>query len=147
MEDERPDNLNDDDLLMMDEDEDELTVDEQAMFAVENTIDRFMSSAGVEAVYGEPVERGDTLIIPAAEVGAVLGFGVGSGYSTEEKGGAGSGGGGGGWNFSRPVAVIVASPEGVRVEPVIDVTKVGIAALTTFGFMAALVLRMLRPRR
>jgi hypothetical protein len=49
--------------------------------------------------------------------------------------------------FSRPVAVIIASPEGVRVEPVVDVTKIALAALTAAGFMVGMLLRMNRPRK
>jgi uncharacterized spore protein YtfJ len=58
--------------------------------------------------------------------------------------GGGGGGGGGGRVFSRPVAVVVASPEGVRVEPVLDVTKIALAALTAGGFMLATLARMSR---
>jgi uncharacterized spore protein YtfJ len=123
--------------------------EDSALTIIENNLDRFMAVASVDAVYGEPIEKGDTLLIPTAEVGAAMGFGVGDGAGINEGGStnSGSGGGGGGWNFSRPVAVIVASPEGVRIEPVVDVTKVAIAALTTIGFMLGLVMRMMRPPR
>ena len=49
--------------------------------------------------------------------------------------------------LSRPVAVIIAAPEGVRVEPVVDATKIGLAALTAAGFMFGMWMRMARPRR
>ena len=142
------DDLIDDDLddLMFDDDDLE---EDSALTIVENNLDRFMAVASVDAVFGEPIESGDTILIPAAEVGAAMGFGIGDGTNAIEAGStnSGSGGGGGGWNFSRPVAVIVASPTGVRVEPVVDVTKVAIAALTTMGFMLGLVMRMMRPSR
>ena len=54
--------------------------------------------------------------------------------------------GGGGRTFSRPVAVVIVGPEGVRVEPVMDVTKVALAALTAFGFMFSMLGRMRRGR-
>ena len=57
-------------------------------------------------------------------------------------GGGGPGGGGGGRTFSRPVAVIVASTEGVRVTPVFDTTKIILAGLTALGFMFTTLLRM-----
>jgi uncharacterized spore protein YtfJ len=60
----------------------------------------------------------------------------------EDKGGKWSGGGGGGNIFSRPVAVIVAGPEGVRVTPVFDTTKIILAGLTALGFMFSTLLRM-----
>lgn len=116
--------------------------------SVNQALDRFMEIASVDAVFGDPYEHEGTLIIPAAEVVSALGFGLGTGGAQSEEGNdaGGSGGGGGGWNASRPVAVIIASKDGVRVEPVIDVTKVAIAALTTAGFMLGLVLRMTRRR-
>jgi uncharacterized spore protein YtfJ len=49
--------------------------------------------------------------------------------------------------LSRPVAVVVVSPEGVRVEPVADRTKVIMAAITAVGFVAGMFLRMSRGPR
>jgi uncharacterized spore protein YtfJ len=60
--------------------------------------------------------------------------------------GKGNGGGGGGRILSRPVAVVIASPEGVRVEPVVDITKVALAGLTALGFMIGMMFRMSRRR-
>ncbi len=120
-----------------------------AVDTIENTLDTFLSAASVEAVYGEPIKQRDVTIVPAAEVVAVLGFGVGygAGGSDEEGGGQGGGGGGGGRVFSRPVAVIIASPDGVRVEPVFDVTKVLMAGLTAGVFLFGMLTRMGRMER
>jgi len=89
------------------------------------------------------------MIIPTAEVLCAFGFGIGSGSgSTSDENpekpsqGSGSGGGGGGRILSRPVAVVVASPEGVRVEPVVDITKIALAGLTAIGFMVGMMFRM-----
>jgi len=141
---------------------DEIVPNGQSVAALElmqNTMDEFLATADVHAVYGEPIEHGDTLIIPTAEVLCGMGFGVGSGSGSgtdsgkdDEAGspasgsGSGGGGGGGGRVLTRPVAVVVASPEGVRVEPVIDITKVALASLTAVGFMAGMLLRMLSPK-
>jgi uncharacterized spore protein YtfJ len=67
----------------------------------------------------------------------------------ENAGGFGNGGGGGGGGriFSRPVAVIVASPQGVEVKPVLDTTKIALAAVTAFGFMFSMMARMRRGPR
>lgn len=118
-----------------------------AIQSMETTMSEFFEVADVAKVYGESVENGDVTVIPAGEVISAMGFGIGagsgSGGGAEEGGsGTGSGGGGGGWTQSRPVAVIVASPAGVQVEPVIDVTKIGLAALTAAGFMIATLMRM-----
>jgi uncharacterized spore protein YtfJ len=131
----------------------ELVEVEPAVDFMQTTMEYFLDAASVDAVYGQPIENGDTLIVPSAEVLAVMGFGVGSGSGTggkeceEDTGsGRGSGGGGGGRVLSRPVAVIISSPEGVRVEPVVDVTKIGLAALTAGAFVFGTMLRLFNPR-
>lgn len=120
---------------------------EASLAVIQETMDRFLEVADVKSVYGQAIEHGDTIVIPAAELLCGMGFGAGYGYGksdeTEEQGqGGGGGGGGGGRTFSRPVAVIVASPQGVRVDPVIDITKLGLAALTAMGFMLSVLARM-----
>lgn len=144
------------------------------MEAVQAGIDKVLTTASVNAVFGKAVRQGDTLIIPAAEVLSFTGFGMGQGSGSAparhedgptepmmetENGpvpdlggevktatGSGSGGGGGGQTFARPVAVIVAGPDGVEIKPVLDMTKIGLAALTTFGFMLATLARIRRGR-
>ncbi len=119
----------------------------------DSVMGELLASADVNAVFGEPIEQGDYLIIPAAEVMAVAGFGMGSGsgsgpdeQSGKNAGGSGAGGGGGGRVFSRPVAVIVAGPHGVEVQPVFDMTKIALAALTALGFMMATAAKMRRGK-
>ena len=130
----------------------------QTMDDINTTMKAFIETADVDRVYGAPVEVGETIIIPTSENLVVMGFGAGGGYGTSEfesneetpgKGegmgeGGGGGGGGGGRTLSRPVAVIIASPQGVRVEPVADRTKVIMAAITAAGFVAGMFLRMAR---
>lgn len=128
---------------------------ERAVDSIENTMDMFLSAGHVQAVYGDPIENGDTLVIPSAEILSIAGFGMGSGSGVSpnesESGGvnsgSGGGGGGGGRVLSRPVAIVISSPAGVRVEPIVDVTKLGLAALTAVGFMVATMLRMRRTFR
>lgn len=133
---------------------------EQAMDVVDATLDRFLDAASVDMVFGEPIEYGNSLIIPSAELLAGLGFGVGTGSFSrpnedlkageeqrEDTKTSGSGGGGGGRILSRPVAVIVASPDGVVVKPVIDTTKIALAAITAAGFMFGVFVRMRRAQR
>ncbi|MGQ9554885.1 MAG: hypothetical protein ACUVWR_12315 [Anaerolineae bacterium] len=141
---------------------------DKAVIAARDTLGEFLDTASVERVYGEPIKKDDTTIIPTAEVLVGLGFGLGSGYGggpqsccqeatqgageASSKGaqggwGGGGGGGGGGRTLSRPVAIIVISPSGIRVEPVVDVTKVALAAFTAAGFMLAMIGRMMRPGR
>src|SRR5687767_11423004 len=96
-----------------------------AVNTVQTTMDNFLSAANVDAVYGTPIREGGNIIIPAAEVLSIAGFGLGSGSGPsgpeeKERPGGGGGGGGGGHILSRPVAAIVISPAGVRVEPIVD---------------------------
>jgi uncharacterized spore protein YtfJ len=115
---------------------------------IQDVMVNFTASANVDAVYHDPIKHGDHLIIPAAEVFSVIGFGMGSGGETGAAGSdTGSGGGGGGSVFSRPVAVIVSSPQGVRVEPIIDRTKIALAALTTGIFILGSFARLINLRR
>ncbi len=134
---------------MTDEIDTNPAADQTGANLMQDTLDEFLAAADVSVVYGEPVQHGDTLIIPTAEVLCGMGFGLGSGSGTNTEDnaeqpsrGTGFGGGGGGRILSRPVAVVVASPEGVRVEPVIDLTKIALAGLTAIGFMAGMMFRM-----
>jgi uncharacterized spore protein YtfJ len=51
----------------------------------QETMEEFLSAADVRVVYGEPIQHGDTTIIPTAEVLCGLGFGVGSGSGTDTE--------------------------------------------------------------
>lgn len=97
------------------------------------------------AIFSRPETSGDYSVITASEitVGMGAGFGGGGGVGpqgegeagTAEGAGVGGGGGGGGSATGRPVAAIIIGPNGVRVEPIVDVTKIALAALTAFGGM------------
>lgn len=131
----------------------------QALDDINTTMESFLETANVNRVYGQPIEVGTTKIIPTSENLVIMGFAAGSAQGRmdidrdeeeESKPGEGAGegtggaGGGGGRTFSRPVAVVIASPEGVRIEPVADRTKVIMAAITAAGFVAGMFLRMSR---
>lgn len=118
-----------------------------ALNTMQTTLDKFLSAANVEAVYGPSISQDENTVIPTAEVLSIVGFGLGSGGGSQgivenENRGSGGGGGGGGRVLARPVAAIIISPTGVRVEPIVDVTKIAIAVFTTLGFMTALLTRM-----
>ena len=124
-----------------------------ALNTIQTTLNKFLTAANVEAVYGTPVSQGENVVIPAAEVLSMVGFGLGLGGGSQgsdkpsNANGGGGGGGGGGRVLSRPVAAIIMSPTGVRVEPIVDVTKIVLAVFTTLGFMATILTRMTKPRR
>ncbi|MFN2159009.1 MAG: spore germination protein GerW family protein [Anaerolineales bacterium] len=135
-----------------------MMIDESTLQVIQDNMKEFLHAGSVDAVYGKPIKQADTVIIPAAEVLSVMGFGIGSGYgrspsSAEKDGdeenegeGGGSGGGGGGRILSRPAAVVIATPDEVRVEPVMDFTKIGLAALTAGGFVLGMFFRMLSAK-
>ncbi len=117
----------------------------QAIDMMQETLETFLETADVNRVYAQPVAHEGNLIIPAAEVVAGMGFGAGYGAGGPQEGdgnGAGGGGGGGGKTLARPVAVIISDKNGVRVEPVVDPTKIALAALTAFGFMFGTLAKM-----
>ncbi len=69
-------------------------------------------------IVGEPVTFDGRTIIPIISV--AFGFGAGGGTGkTENRRGEGEGGGTGGGALVRPVAVIIADKDGMRVEPVV----------------------------
>ncbi|MBN1630087.1 MAG: hypothetical protein JW990_10010 [Thermoleophilia bacterium] len=125
------------------------------------TMERVLAAADQSRVYSPPVSSGEYTVIAAAEVSAGGGFGSGMGFgpaggprskaasetdasSEPVPTGGGGGGGGGGGSIGRPVATIIIGPDGVSVKPVFDVTKIGLAALTAFGAVGALALKVLR---
>lgn len=131
-----------------DEPVEELLVEEPgALDYMEESFADFVSRADVSAVFGEAVEHNGKLILPAAEVVAAMGMGVGKGGGGGEQGGEGDGGGFGGRAFARPVAVIISDEHGVRVEPVVDPTKIALAFFTAIGFMVGMAARMKRSPR
>jgi len=119
---------------------------------VSRVMERLLEAADVSKVYGEPIAHGERLLLPVAEIVAIAGFGLGSGggVAVQRQGqksrGSGGGGGGGGRTLARSVAVVVASPDGVEVKPVLDFTKIALAALTAAGFVMAAWKGMKRPK-
>lgn len=114
-------------------------------------IGRLFTVAQPGSVYGEPAAAGDYTIITASEVSVGMGLGYGAGGESGDagqespaKGEYGGGGGGGGFSAGRPVAVISVGPDGVRVEPVVDITKVALAFITAVGAMVVAFNKMRR---
>ena len=113
----------------------------------EQALSKLVITASADAVFGEPVVNGNTTVIPCSEV--VLGMGMGSGGGPVDENGnqTGSGSGGGGGARGRPVAAIIITQDGVRVEPILDLTKIVLASLTTGAFILLWVGRISLMRR
>ena len=119
-------------------------------------LERLFAAAQPGAVFGQPVDAGGFTIITASEVTSGGGFGVGMGRGPAPKPDAkqsppteapppagkqpidGSGFGGGGGSMGRPVAIIAIGPNGVTVRPVVDITKIALAAMTASAAMLGL---------
>jgi uncharacterized spore protein YtfJ len=132
---------------------------------MERTITRLTEVAGPTAVFGAPVERGDTTVIPCCRVSVGLGFGGGGGAGPARAEGdqvetqvetqadtqagqtqtaTGEGIGGGGGSQGRPVAAIILTPGHVQIRPIVDVTRVAFAGMATAVALALLIGRTLR---
>ncbi|MBO1902517.1 hypothetical protein J4H92_11220 [Leucobacter weissii] len=98
-----------------------------------------VTSVGVNAAYGAPVELDGTTIIPVAC--ASYGFGAGEGGT--ESTGEGSGGGGGG--FATPIGAYVTRNGTTRFEPnTIALLAVGIPFVWVAGRAISRVVRALK---
>ena len=101
----------------------------------EQALSKLVATARADAVFGQPVVSGDTTVISCSEIAIGMGMGSGSGPVDEKGNPTGGGSGGGGGARGRPVAAIVITKEGVRVEPIFDLTKIVLASLTTGAFI------------
>ena len=115
--------------------------------AIEQVMSQLVASSNVNAVFGAPVEREGTVVIPCAEVALGMGMGTGSGPVDAQGNSTGGGGGGGGGSHGRPIAAIVITNEGVRVEPIMDMTKIALAGLSTGAFILLWLGRLIRADR
>lgn len=112
-------------------------------------VDELGATASASAVFSDPVIHGETAVIPCAEIFAGMGMGFGSGSGNEPDGdsGSGGGGGGGGGASARPVAAIIIRPGEVRIEPIVDMTKIVLAGITTAAFVLSWLFRLNRTAR
>lgn len=109
------------------------------MASITQQIADTVSSVGVHAAYGEPVEIDGTTIVPVAA--ASYGFGAGEGGGESQVEGSGAGGGG----FAWPVGAYVTRDGYTRFEPnTIALLLVGIPFVWVAGRALARVVRALK---
>ena len=92
------------------------------------------SKATVRTVFGDPMEVHGRTIIPVAKVRFGFGMGMGRGKDKDdERHDDGrphaTGGGGGGGAVIRPLAVIEISEGRTKVTPIVDMTRLSLAAI------------------
>lgn len=108
---------------------------------LERLIDRIGGRTGVQAVFGEPIERQDVTVIPVARVRWAFGAGSGSGPVAGVEGGDTAGGsGGGGAAGAVPVGYIEIGPAGVSFHSIAEAYPSPVFLLTA-GVMTAMILR------
>ncbi|MEU2509217.1 spore germination protein GerW family protein [Streptomyces sp. NPDC007863] len=109
----------------------ESTVARASADLLEHLADRLGARASAQAVYGEPVTRGDVTVIPVAEIAYGFGGGVGLDATAAKTG---EGGGGGGGAAARPRGFIVITDGTATYRPIRDpwtTVVVPLAALVT----------------
>lgn len=123
-----------------------------------DTIQETREKVGWKAAFGEPQAVEDKTIIPVAKVGYAFGLGFGQAPAPTEKEGedpapgeeGGEGGGAGGGASSKPLGVIVVTPEHTYFEAVMDQSKIslaGIALTAWICFQIAITVRAIFGRR
>ncbi|MFN2221314.1 MAG: spore germination protein GerW family protein [Chloroflexota bacterium] len=117
-------------------------------------MEKLIAAGHADAVFSPPVESGEYTVITVAEARVAMGygFGGGSGVDQQDKQGesptaAGYGGGGGGASMARPVAIIEIGPNGARVEPIVDPTKIALAFLSMLISIFAMGARLRRDAK
>lgn len=106
---------------------------------VKTTLSELREVAKAQSVVGDPVEMGDTKVIPLVK----LGFGFGGG-GTSGKDGSRSGTGGGGG--VQPVAVLVVRDDEVRLERMSGQSGFSSATNTVADLVKSVLDRWLKPK-
>ena len=78
-------------------------------------MERLLSS---KSVVGEPINVNGYTVVPLLSMGFGFGAGGGSGKGKNGHGGEGYGGGAGGGGGVKPVAALIISHDGVKIEPI-----------------------------
>ena len=107
-------------------------------------LSQVQAGARVSTAVGDPVQIGERVVIPVAEVSYGGGGGGGGGKGPNESGGTGGGGGGG--VSVRPLGCWVIGPDDERWVPALDINR----AIVIGGGLAMLLLitiRMIVRRR
>lgn len=113
-----------------------------------DSIEQTRDAAQWKSAFGEPQVIEGKTIIPVAQVsyGFGLGFGRGDGAQEEEDGpsAGGEGGGGGGGASSKPLGVIVVTPDEVYFEQTQDESKIAMAGIAMSAFAIFQITKTLR---
>ncbi|MFL5725842.1 MAG: spore germination protein GerW family protein [Chloroflexota bacterium] len=108
---------------------------------LEKLVERVGGKASVQAVFGEPIQRGTKTVIPVAKVRWGFGGGTGTG-PVDESGGAatGSGSGAGGGVTAEPIGYLEIAEDGASFKPIASLYPSPLFLLAA-GLSGALVIR------
>jgi uncharacterized spore protein YtfJ len=112
---------------------------------VERLAEMLGAKATVQAVFGEPIARGDVTVVPVARVR--WGFGAGGGRSDATETGPASGSGGGGGVVAEPVGYLEIDANGTEFKPITSVMPSPgflLAAGVAFAIVVRALSRLLR---
>ncbi len=109
---------------------------------LESLADRIGARAGVQAVFGEPIQRGELTVVPVARVRWFFGGGSGSGGDPTGAGATSSGSGGGGGVAADPLGHLEIRPSGASFQPIVQPYPSPLFVLAS-SVAAALILRAL----
>ena len=108
---------------------------------LEKLVDRVGGKASVQAVFGEPLQRGGKTVVPVAKVRWGFGGGTGTGPMDGSSGApTGSGSGGGGGVTAEPIGYLEIDEAGAAFKPIAAAYPSPIFLLAA-GLSGALVIR------
>jgi uncharacterized spore protein YtfJ len=108
---------------------------------LERLIERVGGETGAKAVFSEPIQRGDLVVVPVARIRWGVGAGSGSGPVDRERQPTGSGSGGAGGATADPVGYLEIGPSGASFRAIPQLPSAPF--ILASGVTAALVLRAL----
>lgn len=98
--------------------------------------------ADVRTVYGDAIEVNGRRVVPVASV--TYGFGMGGGTGPKINGDAPGGGGGGGAIRVEPIALIDITDGRLKVEPIVNVTRLATIAMLLAAWSVFWITRTVR---
>jgi hypothetical protein len=107
---------------------------------VQMLVDRIGGRTGVQALFGEPVERDGITVVPVGRLRWAFGAGGGSGPMSDDSEKVGSGSGAGGLAIADPVGYLEIGPSGATFRAIVGFPPNPLAILA-IGITVALVLR------
>lgn len=113
--------------------------------AAHSLADKIPGLLGTRAAYGDPVQLGDTTLIPVAYTVFGFGAGEGSGEATSKNAAKGEGDGGGAGGLSIPIGAYVHCDDEVYFEPnLIALLAVSVPVIFVLGRALSRIIRALK---